>query len=190
MNNTVFKIIDKFTEGVDTYHNNGSMWLIFTDEKKWVIELSKEGTLWYNYYFFQDCFKYVSLDVVENQNYITEWVVNLIQNGVKNTSALPRADEWSVDDAIQNGVKETKHNMFEDGLAMEETIQKGVKEIRNKELSKSQVNRIVKNGVKEIKRLKDENRPQIGNIIKQTNWRKVEHFPDYTDRITKKGVGD
>ena len=170
MNNTVFKIINSRTKGVDTYHNNGSMWLIFTDEKKWVIELSKEGTLWYNYYFFQDCFKYVSLDVVENQHFITKWVSNF----------------------IQNGVKETKHNMFEDGLAMEETIQNGVKrtELGGKDRKIDEIKDIVENGIKETKGLKDENRPKIGNIIKQTNWRKVEHFPDYTDRITKKGVGD
>ena len=71
---TQLEIIDDSTQGVDVYHNNGSMWLIFTDSKKWVIELTKEGTLWYNYYFFKDCYKYLSLDVVENQHYITEWV--------------------------------------------------------------------------------------------------------------------
>ena len=43
---------DKHTKNVDNYNHNGSTWLIFTDEKKWVIELTKEGTLWYNYYFF------------------------------------------------------------------------------------------------------------------------------------------
>ncbi len=40
------KMIGNETKGVDIYHNNGSVWLIFTDEKKWVIELTKEGTLW------------------------------------------------------------------------------------------------------------------------------------------------
>jgi hypothetical protein len=76
MKKLIFSTIEKFIKGVDTYNNNGSVWLIFTDEKKWVIELTKEGTLWYNYYFFQDIFKYFSLDVVENQRYITEWVEN------------------------------------------------------------------------------------------------------------------
>ena len=167
MRDTIFKIINKFTEGVDTYHNNGSMWLIFTDEKKWVIELTKEGTLWYNYYFFQDCFKYVSLDVIENQHYITEWVENIIQNGVKLTELGGKdrkIDE--IKDIVENGIKETKSVHIHNGESIDSVIQ---------------------DGIKETKRLKDENRPQIGNIIKQTNWRKVEHFPDYTDRVTKKG---
>ena len=48
----VKELIDFNCKGVDTYNHNGSTWLIFTDNKKWVIELTKEKTLWYNYYFF------------------------------------------------------------------------------------------------------------------------------------------
>ena len=167
MKNTLLKLIDSRTKGVDTYHNNGSMWLIFTDEKKWVIELTKEGTLWYNYYFFQDCLKYVSLDVVENQHYITEWVENFIQNGVKRTELGGKDRKIDdIKDIVENGIKETKSVHIHNGESIDSVIQ---------------------DGIKETKRLKDESRPQIGNIIKQTNWRKVEHFPDYTDRITKKG---
>ena len=53
MKETLYKIFNQFTKGVDVYHTDSSMWLIFTDEKKWVIELTKEGTLWYNFYFFK-----------------------------------------------------------------------------------------------------------------------------------------
>ena len=76
---------DKHTKNVDNYNHNGSTWLIFTDEKKWVIELTKEGTLWYNYYFFQNIMKLLSLEVVENQHYITEWVEDNIISKVKRT---------------------------------------------------------------------------------------------------------
>jgi hypothetical protein len=124
----LFHLIDSKTKGVDTYHHNGSMWLIFTDQKKWVIELSKDGTLWYNHYFFKDCFKYLSLDVVENQHYITEWVENIIQNGVRNTDSWVGKPFVSVESIIQNGVKETDFyagNLLYD---VEDTIQNGVKE--------------------------------------------------------------
>lgn len=107
MKDILFKIIDNFTEGVDTYYHNGSMWLIFTDEQKWVIELAGDGILWYNSYFFGNCFKYVSLDVVENQHYITEWVENIIQNGVKETHEdlyQSNARVWGV---VNNGIKQT-----------------------------------------------------------------------------------
>ena len=92
---------------MDTYYHNGSVWLIFTDEKKWVIELTEEGTLWYNLYFFQDYFKYVSLDVVENQHYITEWVESTIQNGVRSTKGEGSILGGIVESTIQNGVRST-----------------------------------------------------------------------------------
>jgi len=214
MRDIIFKIINKFTEGVDTYHNNGSMWLIFTDEKKWVIELTKEGTLWYNYYFFQDCLKYVSLEVVENQHFITEWVENTIQNGVKSTEVelLNRSsceventiqngvketghayysDPSEVEDTIQNGVKETKHNTFEDGLAMEEVIQNGIKKTQYL-TDNIDVEKALKNGIIQTKYCELHSLMRADHIIidgiKKTNWRKVDNCPDYTDRITKKGV--
>ena len=84
----ILEIIDDSTQGVDVYHNNGSMWLIFTDSKKWVIELTKEGTLWYNYHFFKDCYKYLSLDVDENEHYVTEWVESIIKNWVRSTKVV------------------------------------------------------------------------------------------------------
>jgi hypothetical protein len=74
----LYKLIKRFitqsTKGSDVFIHNGSKWIIFVEDKKWVIELTKEGTLWYNYYFFQNIFELVDLDVVENQHYITKWV--------------------------------------------------------------------------------------------------------------------
>jgi hypothetical protein len=101
----VFKLINRALEGAHLYENKGSIWLIFTDEKKWVIELTKEGSLWYNYSFFDGIFKYLSLDVVENQHYITEWVEDTIQNGVRSTLPQHRNIIWHVEDTIQNGTK-------------------------------------------------------------------------------------
>jgi hypothetical protein len=124
----IFDIINEYVNGVDTYHNNGSMWFIFTDDKKWVIELTKEGTLWYNFYFFQDCFKYLSLDVVENQHYITEWVEDTIQNGVKKTRVHRLVDYGIVEDTIQNGVKKTYKHPYRTNIMVEETIENGIKE--------------------------------------------------------------
>ena len=165
-------IFKEKTEGCDIYHNHGSIWLILTDEKKWVIELTKEGTLWYNYYFFKDCFRLLSLDVTENQNYITEWVEDniiskvkrtvpesiadsfaiedTIQNGVKHTEYGDWLDgDERLDDIIQNGVKETKHNPIEDSLAMEEVIQNGVKKTFGQKMKPILLGDIIKNGINE-----------------------------------------
>jgi hypothetical protein len=105
MGETIFDIINDAVEGAHLYENKGSIWLIFTDEKKWVIKLTKEDTLLYNYNFFESIFKYLSLDVVENQHYITEWVEDTIQNGVRSTTWSKLLKQVGVEDTIQNGTK-------------------------------------------------------------------------------------
>lgn len=190
------KIIDNKVKGADTYINKGSRWLIFTDKKKWIFELTKEGTLWYNYYFFEKIFKLISLEVVENQHHITKWAENFIQNGVKHTDGCQIGTSTSIEDAIQNGVKETwhgireavreventiqngvketKHNTFEDGLAMEEAIQNGVKNTKGYRFtSKPIVEDIIQNGVKRTElggkdRKIDEIKDIVENGIKGT----------------------
>ena len=173
MEKIINRLIDEAVVDVDKYVNNNSTWLIFTESKQWVIELTKDGTLWYNYNFFKNLFVYMSMDVVENQHYITKWVEdniingvkinytdllrknfcveNTLQNGVKEAKPM---EEWVnsekiVDKTIQNGVKETKHNPFEDGLAMEEAIQNGIKDTRwMSDWLDNKVENTIQNGVK------------------------------------------
>jgi hypothetical protein len=154
MKDFVFKLIDQFTEGVDTYHNNGSIWLIFTDEKKWVIELTKEGTLWYNFYFFKDCFKYLSLDVVENQHFITEWVESIIQNGVRYTPLRRGFGIASLESIIQNGVRSTDSWAGKPFVSVQSVIQNGVKNTEPDFIGQSElIENTIQNGVKNTKAL-------------------------------------
>jgi hypothetical protein len=127
---TIFDMINDAVEGADLYEHEDSLWLIFTDDKKWVIEITEDGTLWYNYYFFESIFKYLSLDVVENQHYITEWVEDAIQNGVRSTLDLATSDDAFVEDAIQNGVRSTRMLMQKPWKYVEDTIQNGIKQIK------------------------------------------------------------
>ena len=45
MNNRLEKILfnmfDDLIEGVDQYNHQGSLWLILTDEKRWILEFTK-----------------------------------------------------------------------------------------------------------------------------------------------------
>ena len=163
-------IFKEKTEGCDIYHNHGSIWLILTDEKKWVIELTKEGTLWYNYYFFKDCFRLLSLDVTENQNYITEWVEDNIISKVKRTVPESIADSFAIEDTIQNGVKHTEYGDWLDG--------------------DERFDDIIKNGVKETWGYEKQPQVRVNEVInvgiKETNWRKVDNHPTYVDNIIDK----
>ena len=186
----IFTIFNTQVKDADFYKHNDSTWLIFTNKKKWVFELTEEGTLWYNYYFFKNFFELLSLDVIENQNYITEWVEYTIQNVVKHTRNGFEYRPISVEETIQNGVKETKHNPIEDSLAMEEVIQNGVGKTRY--LTHQAVRYVedtIQNGVKYTRHRRHHPpghvEDTIQNGVKETNWKRVDNHPTYLDKIIK-----
>ena len=147
----LFNMFDDLIEGVDQYNHQGSLWLILTDERKWILEFTKTKTLWYNYTIFKDRMSFAAMDCVENKEYITKWfesrflnkpkaqdtlkrprklvqqVEDAIENGVKNTKTLNLKIEESVEDTIQNGVKETELHKGVRPASVEDTIQNGVK---------------------------------------------------------------
>ena len=157
MEKIVNRLINDNVKGVDTYFHNGSMWLIFTDKKEWIIELEKSGNLWYNYGFFLNLFKYLSLDVIENQHYITKWVEDTIQNGVKDTFFYTVVDFHFVEDTIQNGVKDTKRYERNKYYFVEDTIQNGIKKTNSYHTNGEygfedfkQIENVIQDGVKHI----------------------------------------
>ena len=143
------KMIDIHVKDADVYVNNGSLWLIFTEEKKWVIELDNAGNLWYNYHFFYKIFKLISMNVVDNQHYITRWVEDALQNGVNNTVIIFSELSFLVEDALQNGVKNTTSYHSKNLYPVEDALQNGVKHTSEWESeSKTQVEDALQNGVK------------------------------------------
>ena len=174
----VKELIDFNCKGVDTYNHNGSTWLIFTDNKKWVIELTKEKTLWYNYYFFTGVFKYLSLDVVENQHYITKWVEDTIINSVKSTKGEYYKEIQKVEYTIQNGVKKTTKVIGLPAGLVEDTIQNGVKRTLQKNINRiGQVEDTIENGVKKT---------YSDKIPHEYDWSK--QFTEEIDDIIQNGV--
>ena len=161
LENLIFDIYDKEIEGADVYHYDGTEWLIFTEEKKWVTEFTDTKTLWYNYQHFNELLVYFGMDASKSTEYIKKWyeerfifkpkVDNTIQNGVKHTArgALGKLD--GVEDTIQNGVKHTKKVFHCPTDQVEHTIQNGVKDIDgSKHYTALGVENIIQNGVKDI----------------------------------------
>jgi hypothetical protein len=127
MQKALYKLMDKFIDGSDIYYHKDSLWIVFTETKEWVIELTDKNTLWYNYRFFSRIFDFVSLDVVENQHYITKWVEDTIQNGVRHTREQGIQAQTLVEDTIQNGVRHTFTSIRKHLGPVEDTIQNGVR---------------------------------------------------------------
>ena len=187
----LFGIFDEAIQGVDTYNHNGSIWLIFTDEMKWVVEYTQAQTLWYNYYFFKNEMEIIGLDCVENKDLIQKWfesrflnidpvestrdesfyfyskVEDTIQNGVKDTKSNVHPYPKEVRDTIQNGVKEIKNICFLNKIIIEEPIKYGVKKIRwNGELGTHLCEDVIKNGVKHTESLPENNPARIEDTVK------------------------
>ena len=156
----LFDMFDDDIQGVDIYNHNGSLWIIFTDEMRWVLEFTKDRTLYYNYTFFRNEMEMLSLDCVENKYLIQKWfesrflnintVEYTIQNGVKYTHPWNPAVQRMVEYTIQNGVKDTFAGRPQQCVIIEDTIQNGVKKIHWVDYSnrRSIVNAI-RDGIKE-----------------------------------------
>ena len=166
----LFGMFDDAIQDVDRYNHNGNLWLIFTDELRWVVEYTKSQTLWYNFYFFKQEMEMVGLDCVENKDLIQKWfesrflninpVEDTIQNGVKHTEKSLQIDgSCVIEDTVQNGVKNTYSDKipheydWSDQFTeeIEDTIQNGVKEIY--EITYQFIERVedtIKSGVKKI----------------------------------------
>ena len=130
-------MIDEEIEGVDKYTLNGSTWLIFTDQKRWVVEYTEDNTLWYNYSFFTEIFNILNLKATKNQNIIQKWfesrflninpVESTIQNGVKHDLCVIHNPSKLLEDTIQNGVKEVHQDCSNNTERVEGIVRVGEK---------------------------------------------------------------
>jgi hypothetical protein len=173
----LFGMFDDASQGVDIYNHNGSLWIIFTDEMRWVLEFNKDRTLYYNYTFFRNEMEMLSLDCVENKYLIQKWFesrfLNIntvevdIQNGVKRTLRPLNPFHHLVEDTIQNGVKDTFAGRAQQCVIVEDTIQNGVKHTRKGVVEQTRrVEYTIQNGVKKIHWVDYSNRRSIVNAIR------------------------
>ena len=205
----IFGIFDDASQGVDRYNHNDSLWLIFTNEMKWVVEFTKDQTLWYNYNFFKDEMELIGLDCVEDKDLIKKWfesrflgipkvedafdsffdqdqyVEDTIQNGVKHTEEGLRPDDSDVEDNIQNGVKHTQQYRTRCMMRVEDTIQNGVRHTApDASTIVYAVEDTIQNGVKLTKSTIMSQDSKIEDTIqkgvKQTELSKRDFFPKDT----------
>jgi hypothetical protein len=184
MDKIINLLINNWTKGVDTYTHNGSTWLIFTEQRSWVIELTESKTLWYNYNFFKELFSLTSMDVVDNQHYITKWVEDNVINKVKDTILEKNITEGEVEEIIENGVRHILNTEYMPTSMVEDIIQSGVKHTEYGDWldGDERLDDIIENGVKKTS-LKRGTRPfmvkdTIKNGVKETNPVDVMKFFD------------
>jgi hypothetical protein len=136
MQKIVNELISSSIKGVDVYRWRDATWLIFTNETRWVVELTDEGTLWYNYKFFKDVFRYVSITVgTEMDGYIIQWANNFFYKDCAHRAAVyPHLTHLTqTSNVIENGIKDTQGRGKNHGDEFEwhtrAVIDNGIKEI-------------------------------------------------------------
>ena len=154
-------MFDQMVEGADKYiTEQGSTWLIFTKEKKWVVEFTNDKTLWFNYNLFKSELELIGKDCTEERDFIKNWfesrflgikpVEDTIQNGVKRTELSKR--DFFPKDTIQNGVRHTSKRLQKPFRSVEDTIQNGVKHTNGNATDVGQrVEDTIQNGVRHTK---------------------------------------
>lgn len=127
MKDIMFDMFDENTKGAEFYEYDNSLWMIIPETKEWVFEIEHNLTLWYNLPFFEKIYKYVSLDAIDNQNYITEWVEDIIKTGVRNTLEFGALNPDKVEDIIKKGVRNTLPDAIYKAYQVQDIIKRGKK---------------------------------------------------------------
>lgn len=149
MKDIMFDMFDENTKGSEIYEYDNSLWLIIPDAKVWIFEIQDDLTLWYNLPFFEKIYKYVSLDAIDNQNYITKWVEDIIKKGVRDTSSGFTPALRFIDNILKKGVKNTEWANAYDSDDVDNILKKGIKNTLPDAIYKAyQVQDIIKKGKK------------------------------------------
>ena len=156
----IFQEFDDSIRGTDIYNHDGTMWLIFTEERKWVVEFTKQKTLWYNYKHFNDILILFGMELSEGDDYIKKWYEDKF------------ISEDIIEDTIQNGVKNVQE-IYENSLNSvlfeincKKAIKKGVKYVFEGKMQAYLVNDVIEDGVKEISPVDCDYKRTTTNVIK------------------------
>lgn len=174
MEKIVNELITSSIKGVDVYRWKNATWLIFTNETRWVVELTDEGTLWYNYKFFNDIFKYVSITVgTEMDGYIIRWANDFFyKDCALRTIAYPRdKGRNETPNVLENGIKETTpvKDHF-DEFDVNKVIDGGIKKVgqhgkNHGDEFEWHTRAVVNQGVKKVEGLDSEGKFSVRNVI-------------------------
>ena len=135
MEKIIEELINHSLKGVDVYRWRNATWLIFTEETRWAVELTDEGTLWYNFSFFSNVLKYVSMDVgQQTEKYIIEWANNFFYRDCAHRTVPYPMDKGrkGTEKVLANGIKQvskSSRTLGEDYI--EKVVEGGVKEVND-----------------------------------------------------------
>ena len=158
MQKIVNELINHSIKGVDVYRWKDATWLIFTNETRWVVELTDEGTLWYNYKFFKDVFKYVSITVgTEMDGHIIQWANDFFYKDCAHRSAAYPRDKGrnETPKVLENGIKDVSSTRALGKDYIDKVVDEGIKETQGRGKNHGDefewhTRAVIDNGIKEV----------------------------------------
>ena len=196
MKKIVNELINTSIKNVDVYRWKNATWLIFTNETRWVVELTDEGTLWYNYKFFKDLFKYVSITVgTEMDGYIIQWANDFFYKDCAHRSAAyPRdKDRTKTPNVIENGIKDVSRTRVTGEDYIEKIVDGGIKETQGRGKNHGDefewhTRAVIDNGIKEVNQSDSIHRQrraenEMGRMIKEAKPNRVTVHGEKMDRF-------
>ena len=133
MKKIIDELINLSIKGVDVYRYKNATWLIYTDEVRWVIELTDEGTLWYNYSFFNNVFKYVSMELgQQTEKYIIGWANDYFYKDCAHRTVPYPMDKGrnETPKVLDGGIKEVNRTLHYGKDYVKDVVNGGIKEIK------------------------------------------------------------
>ena len=127
MKDILFDMFDENTKDVEIYEYEDSLWMMLPEQKEWAFEIQDDLTLYYNYNFFNKIYRYVSLDVTDNEHYITEWVEDILKTGVRHIALIRAKNPALVEDILKTGVRHITSRKGDYPLTVKEILKTGKK---------------------------------------------------------------
>jgi hypothetical protein len=81
----IFKKLYNDLSHVEIIPYDGSIWFIDRDKKYWYLQLRNNGLLWWRWDFFEFFFRIFSMEHIEYEPIISEWVEEVLNHKVDTT---------------------------------------------------------------------------------------------------------
>ena len=129
-----YKLMEMFTKRCYWYHDTpeqpfkftpGSIWLINPETENCMLELRKDGHLWYYDKIFDTFSKYLNMEESDFESFIKIWVEDSLERGVVSTRWMRSRLTYRVEDALERRVVSTGLVSQQRLAVVEDVLKKG-----------------------------------------------------------------
>lgn len=103
----IFKQLYKELSNIEIIPYKDSIYFIDRDKKYWYFEYEKSGMLWWRYDFFTNFFLIFSLEYNDYQKVMGDWVEEVLNSKVSQTSAAIPSNEEIIEKVLNYKVTST-----------------------------------------------------------------------------------